>query len=211
MLCQILHEGSMGWNINFPPCITLQGKEERSHPHEGARQCTTSPSGVLQKSSFQFQLRPLRSTLWERLQGKHQTTHLLQVLSHTFSPTSPASWGVHQNCYRSGKSQDHRSNCHCPPDFLKIFSHFFSFFRHVSHRHVICILTVWCTEWLLTKGYIPAAFQTTTLSHSDPHVYLSMHFFYSLPLNSHVSCHLSTSSLFSDHPHCSQVLCLLTL
>lgn len=118
-------------NINFPPCITLQEKEERSHPHEGARQCCSpSPSGVLQKSSFQFQLRPLRSTLqWESLQGKHQTTHLLQV----WSLTPPLllllpQWSVYQNCYRPGTNRITRYNCHCPPDSLKIFRlHFFSF------------------------------------------------------------------------------------
>lgn len=143
MLCQIHQEGSMGWNINLSPCVTLQGKEERSHLHEGAKQCSSpSPSGVLQKSSFQLQLRPLRSTRRESLQGKHQTTHLLQVW-----PLTPSlllllpQRGVHQNCYRPGKNRITRSNCHCPPDSLNIFRlHFFSFFKQVpqfplNHGH----------------------------------------------------------------------------
>lgn len=170
-------------NINCPPCITLQGKEERSHPHEGARQCCSpSPSGVLQKSSFQVQLRPLRSTLqWESLQGKHQTTHLLQVWSLT---PPPASMRCTPELLPTWNKQDHQVQLPLPSRLLENFqTAFFLIFQACFTWTLSLFLNwLWCTEWLLTKGYIPAAFQTTTLSHSDPHVYLSKHFFYLLSL-----------------------------
>lgn len=173
MLCQIHQEDSMGWNINFPPCITLQGKEERSHPHEGARQCCSpSPSEVLQKSSFQVWSRVLRGTLWESLQGKHQITHLLQVWSLIPSLLLLPQWSVHQNCYTPGKNRITRSNCHCPPDSLIFRLHFFSFFRHVSHGHFVCILTdcvmhrMATNKWLhsisLSNHHSPTQIHTST-------------------------------------------------
>lgn len=143
MLCQIHQEGSMGWNINFSPCITLQGKEERSHPHEGAGQCCSpSPSELLQRAVFSSSQGLSGAHCEKNLQGKHQTTHLLQVGSLISSLLLLPQWGVHQNCHTPGKNRITKSNCHCPPDSLKFFRlHFFSFFRRVSHGHFICILS----------------------------------------------------------------------
>lgn len=98
----------------FPCSCHMGEKEERNHPHEGARQCCSpSPSGVLQRSSsFQFQLRPCRSTLAEAAGEASNHTPPSSVASHAFPLPCPALDGV---CTRiaswPGKNRITRSYC----------------------------------------------------------------------------------------------------
>lgn len=86
MLRQIHQEGSMGWNIKFPPYVTLQAKEERSHPHEGARQCW-SPFSLKGSAKEQFSV-PVKASqghIMKKPAGKASNyTSPSSMVSHTF-------------------------------------------------------------------------------------------------------------------------------